>query len=129
MRHLRYKKCIALCNINPINKAGVTATARVLLAAKPGERELLRGPSKSEPGEFVKIEGFTRDNLYEPIYALHRFDRPKRIPKRKIFSAVSPDLKINADRIATYRDIPLYVEGPNDKGYVMSKSITNGCIR
>lgn len=128
-RHLWFKKCVVLCNINPINKSGVTSTARVLVAARPGERELLRVPLFSQPGEFIQIKGYSRDNLYDPMYALHRFDRPKRIPKRKIFTAVAPDLKVNADRIATYRDIPFYVEGHFDKGNIKSKTIINGRIR
>jgi tRNA-binding EMAP/Myf-like protein len=128
-RDLWHKKCIVLCNINPINKSGVTSTARVLVAAKPGERELLRVPNFSITGEFVQIKGYNRDNLYDPLYTIYKFDRPKRTPKRKIFAAVSPDLRVNADRVATYRDIPLYIDGADDKGYVISKTITNGWIR
>ena len=46
-----------------------------------------------------KVEGFER----KPDAQLN--------PKKKIFEACAPDLKVNADKVATYKGVPWTVNG------------------
>lgn len=62
----------------------------------------------SVPGDLVHCEGYTRS----PVAQLN--------PKKKIWEAVSPDLKTNGDTIVCYKGQTLFVP---DKGQLKSKSL------
>lgn len=61
------------------------------------------------PGDLVHCEGYVRN----PDAQLN--------PKKKIWEAVSPDLKTNGDAIVCYKGQNLHVP---DKGQLKSKSLT-----
>lgn len=103
----------------------ISGSGRLLVASVRGGRELLQAPKGSDVGDIVTVAGYPRQ-LYDPIAVLHKFEEPVKPPRRRIFSAVAPDLRVNADHIAVYKDIPLEVEG---KGYVKTKFLANCPIR
>lgn len=111
--------------MNSVSRAGVTTSGRLLVASVKGQRELLRAPESCEPGDIITIDGYTRQ-LYDPIAVLHKFNQPFKPPKRRIFSAVAPDLRVNSDHIAVYKNIPLEVKG---KGYIKTKFLADCPIR
>ena len=56
-------------------------------------------PEDSKPGDLVYVEGYER----QPDAQLN--------PKKKIFEACAPDLKIDGSKIATYKGVPWTVNG------------------
>ena len=63
----------------------------VMCASTPEKVEILTPPADAKIGDPVEVEGFTR----RPDAQLN--------PKKKIFEAVAPDLKVNADKVAIYK--------------------------
>merc|ERR1740129_1776102 len=63
------------------------------------EVEILAPPPGSKPGDVVCVEGFTRN----PDAQLN--------PKKKIFEACAPDLKVNSSKEATYKGVKWSVNG------------------
>ena len=61
--------------------------------------EILSPPADSKPGDPVEVPGFTR----QPDAQLN--------PKKKIFEACAPDLKVNAEGVAVYKDVAWSVNG------------------
>ena len=73
--------------------------AMVMCASTPDKVEILSPPEDSKPGDPILVSGYDR----RPDAQLN--------PKKKIFEAVAPDLKVNTDQIATYKGIPWLVNG------------------
>ena len=61
--------------------------------------EILAPPAGSKPGDLVTVAGFTR----QPDAQLN--------PKKKIFEACAPDLKVNDMKQATYKETLWTVNG------------------
>ena len=61
----------------------------------------------------VEVDGFVRN----PDAQLN--------PKKKIFETVAPDLKVNPDKLATYKGIPWTVNGK----HVKSQTLVNVQIK
>ena len=53
--------------------------------------EILTPPADAKIGDPVEVEGFIR----RPDTQLN--------PKKKIFEAIAPDLKVNGNKVATYK--------------------------
>ena len=70
-----------------------------MCASTPEKVEILSPPENYKPGDPILVAGYER----RPDAQLN--------PKKKIFEAVAPDLKVNADLIATYKGIPWLVNG------------------
>ena len=70
-----------------------------MCASTPEKVEILSPPEDSQPGDLVMVEGYER----RPDAQLN--------PKKKIFEAVAPDLKVNSKKVATYKGIPWAVKG------------------
>ena len=68
-----------------------TVQAMVMCASTPEKVEILTPPPGSKPGDLVQVEGFSRS----PDVQLN--------PKKKIFEACAPDLKVNSNKEATYK--------------------------
>jgi aminoacyl tRNA synthase complex-interacting multifunctional protein 1 len=75
--------------------------------------EILDAPAGSKPGDVVEVAGFVRN----PDAQLN--------PKKKIFEACAPDLKVNADKLATYQGVPWTVNGQ----HVKSQTLVNVQIK
>ena len=56
-------------------------------------------PEGSKPGDLVEVAGFER----RPDAQLN--------PKKKIFEQCAPDLKVDGNRVATYKNVPWSVNG------------------
>ena len=69
--------------------------------------EILDAPEGSKPGDVVEVEGFVRC----PDAQLN--------PKKKIFETCAPDLKVDADNLATYKGIPWTVNGKTVKSQTL----------
>merc|ERR1712203_935712 len=83
------RMAVLLCNLKPSKMRGIMSEAMVMCASTPEKVEIL-----SPPEDLVFVEGFERN----PDAQLN--------PKKKIFEACAPDLKVNEEKIATYRGTP-----------------------
>ena len=82
---------IALCNLKPSKMRGIMSEAMVMCASTPEKVEIMAPPAGSKPGDLVLVEGFARN----PDAQLN--------PKKKIFEACAPDLKVDAKKQAVYK--------------------------
>ena len=96
---MQNRKAILMCNLKPSKMRGIMSEAMVMCASTPDKVEILTPPEESQPGDLVHVEGYERN----PDAQLN--------PKKKIFEACAPDLKVNADRVATYKGVPWTVNG------------------
>lgn len=76
--------------------------------------EILVPPPGSQPGDLVHVEGYPR--IPDPVLN----------PKKKVFETVAPDLKTNAEKVATYKGAAWTVEG---KGVVTAPSLVGVAIK
>ena len=67
----------------------------------------------SKPGDLVYVEGYER----QPDAQLN--------PKKKVFETCAPDLKIDTNKIATYKGVPWTVNGK----HCSSQTLTNVQIK
>merc|ERR1712241_124638 len=81
---------VVLCNLKPSKMRGIVSEAMVMCASTPERVEILMPPEGSKPGDVVTVEGFERN----PDAQLN--------PKKKIFEACAPDLKVDSNGIAVY---------------------------
>jgi len=93
------RMAIVLCNLKPSKMRGILSEAMVMCASTPDKVEILSPPAGSKPGDPVHVEGYTRN----PDAQLN--------PKKKIFEACAPDLKVNSSREATYKGVKWTVNG------------------
>ena len=127
---MQNRKAILMCNLKPSKMRGIMSEAMVMCASTPDkvskgfssrkralnsfqsqkkldpyylllliQVEILSPPEDSKPGDLVYVEGYER----QPDAQLN--------PKKKIFEACAPDLKIDANKIATYKGVPWTVNG------------------
>jgi len=99
IEEMQNRKAILMCNLKPSKMRGIMSEAMVMCASTPDKVEILTPPEGSAPGDLVQVEGFER----KPDAQLN--------PKKKIFEACAPDLKVNADKVATYKGVPWTVNG------------------
>jgi len=93
------RMAIILCNLKPSKMRGIMSEAMVMCASTPEKVEIMAPPPGSKPGDLVQVEGFSRN----PDAQLN--------PKKKIFEACAPDLKVNDDKQATYKGVLWTVNG------------------
>merc|ERR1711862_444571 len=96
---MQNRKAILLCNLKPSKMRGIMSEAMVMCASTPEKVEILSPPENSNPGDPIHVDGFER----RPDAQLN--------PKKKIFEAVAPDLKVNSEMVATYKGVPWLVNG------------------
>jgi len=99
IEEMQNRKAILMCNLKPSKMRGIMSEAMVMCASTPDKVEILTPPEDSAPGDPVNVDGFER----KPDAQLN--------PKKKIFEACAPDLKVNADKVATYKGVPWTVNG------------------
>jgi len=96
---MQNRRAILLCNLKPSKMRGIMSEAMVMCASTPEKVEILTPPTNAKIGDPVEVEGFVR----RPDAQLN--------PKKKIFEAIAPDLKVSGDKVATYKGIPWTVNG------------------
>lgn len=111
---MQNRLAVLLCNLKPAKMRGVTSEAMVMCASTPEKVEILVPPPGSVPGDRVTCDGYSG----EPDKELN--------PKKKIFEKVAPDLRTDANCNATYKSVPLKVEG---KGVVVAPTLANVQIK
>merc|ERR1712055_762460 len=94
IEEMQNRPVVILCNLKPAKMRGIMSEAMVMCASTPDKVEILTPPEDSAPGDPVHVDGFER----KPDAQLN--------PKKKIFEACAPDLKVNADKVATYKGVP-----------------------
>jgi len=90
---------VVLCNLKPSKMRGIVSEAMVMCASTPEKVEIMAPPPGSKPGDIVLVDGFNRN----PDEVLN--------PKKKIFEACAPDLKVNGSKEATYKGVLWTVNG------------------
>ena len=105
---MKDRMVVLLCNLKPAKMRGILSEAMVMCASTPEKVEVLSPPAGAVPGDLVHVDGFPR----VPDSVLN--------PKKKIFETVAPDLKINNDRLATYKGALWTVPG---KGNISAHSL------
>jgi len=107
------RMAIILCNLKPSKMRGIMSEAMVMCASTPDKVEILAPPAGARPGDVVQVAGVTR----APDAQLN--------PKKKIFEAVAPDLRVNEALEATYRGEKWTVNG----GAVTAQTLVNVNIK
>merc|ERR1712080_505957 len=107
------RMAVILCNLKPSKMRGILSEAMVMCASTPDKVEIMAPPPGSKPGDGVEVAGFTR----APYAQLN--------PKKKIFEAVAPDLKVDSSMQATYKGVLWTVNGAP----VTSQSLVNVNIK
>lgn len=110
---MQNRKAILMCNLKPSKMRGIMSEAMVMCASTPEKVEILSPPEDSKPGDLVFVEGYER----LPDAQLN--------PKKKIFEACAPDLKLDANRVATYKGVPWTVNGK----HCISQTLSNVQIK
>ncbi len=98
------KKVLVLANLKSRKLVGFPSHGMVLCACKYGEAEdgsedtveFVCPPDDAEIGDRVVCEGFDGEPATE-----------NQVIKKKILNAVFPDLKVNDDGVAIYKNVPL----------------------
>merc|ERR1711962_146380 len=91
IEEMQNRMVVILCNLKPAKMRGIMSEAMVMCASTPEKVEILAPPAGAKPGDVVEVKGYTR----APDAQLN--------PKKKIFEAVAPDLKVNSSLQATYK--------------------------
>lgn len=110
---MQNRKAILMCNLKPSKMRGIMSEAMVMCASTPDKVEILSPPEDSKPGDLVYVEGYER----QPDAQLN--------PKKKVFETCAPDLKIDTNKIATYKGVPWTVNGK----HCSSQTLTNVQIK
>lgn len=111
---MQNRMAVLLCNLKPAKMRGVSSQAMVMCASTPEKVEILDPPAGSVPGDLVHVEGYSRNP--DPVLN----------PKLKIFETVAPDLKTDANKVATYKGVALHVP---EKGNITAPSLTGVQIK
>lgn len=98
------KKVLVLANLKTRKLVGFPSHGMVLCACKYGDAEdgsedtveFVCPPESAKIGDRVVCAGFEGEPATE-----------NQVVKKKILNAVFPDLKVNADGVAVYKDVPL----------------------
>lgn len=111
---MQNRMAVLLCNLKPAKMRGVVSQAMVMCASSPDKVEILDPPSGAVPGDRVIFQGFPG----EPDKELN--------PKKKVWEQVQPDLRTDAQCVATYQGAAFEVNG---KGVCKAQTMTNSGIK
>ncbi|VDM97303.1 unnamed protein product, partial [Thelazia callipaeda] len=89
---------ICICNLKPVKMRGIESQGMVLCASTPEKVELIESDASCTPGQIVTCEGYIR--------------RPDPVlnPKKKIWEAIAPDLKVNDSGQVVYKGQHLLID-------------------
>merc|ERR1712227_168606 len=88
---------VFLCNLKPVKMRGIVSTAMLMCGSTPDKVEIIDPPEGVKPGQRVYVPEFPGT----PDAQLN--------PKKKIFEQIQPDLSINEEGIASYKNKPWQV--------------------
>ncbi|KAM9856748.1 aminoacyl tRNA synthase complex-interacting multifunctional protein 1-like [Aulostomus maculatus] len=106
---MQNRMVVLLCNVKPVEMRGVVSQASVMCASSPHKVELLDPPSGAVPGDRVTLQGFPG----EP---------GKELNIEKVWEELQPDLRTDAQCIATYKGAAFEVTG---KGVCRSRTMSD----
>ncbi|KAM4584334.1 aminoacyl tRNA synthase complex-interacting multifunctional protein 1a [Odontesthes bonariensis] len=111
---MQSRMAVLMCNLKPAKMRGVVSQAMVMCASSPDKVEILDPPSGASPGDRVTFQGFPG----EPDKELN--------PKKKVWEQVQPDLRTDAQCVATYKGAAFEVAG---KGVCKAQTMSNSGIK
>jgi len=111
---MQNRMAILMCNLKPAKMRGVLSQAMVMCASSPDKVEILDPPSGAVPGDRVTFQGFPG----EPDKELN--------PKKKVWEQVQPDLRTDAQCVATYKGAAFEIAG---KGVCKAQTMSNSGIK
>uniref|UniRef100_A0A6G3MGY1 Aminoacyl tRNA synthase complex-interacting multifunctional protein 1 (Trinotate prediction) n=1 Tax=Henneguya salminicola TaxID=69463 RepID=A0A6G3MGY1_HENSL len=97
IEELDQKLAVFCCNLKPVKMRGIMSEGMIMCASDDNRVELLKPPPESNIGDRVTCPEFNCD----PDLILN--------PKEKIWENVQPQLRVNEEGIAVYREKPLVV--------------------
>ncbi|KAH9489034.1 Aminoacyl tRNA synthase complex-interacting multifunctional protein 1 [Bulinus truncatus] len=101
---------VFMCNLKPAKMRGVLSEGMIMCAAGAEKTEILVPPTDSVIGDRITCDEYPGT----PDAQLN--------PKKKIWETLKPDIRTNADRVATYKGAPLLIKG---KGFVVAPTLAN----
>ncbi|KAI8798609.1 aminoacyl tRNA synthase complex-interacting multifunctional protein 1 [Biomphalaria glabrata] len=101
---------VFMCNLKPAKMRGVLSEGMIMCASGAEKTEILVPPTDSVIGDRVTCEEYPGT----PDVQLN--------PKKKIWETLKPDVRTNADRVATYKGAPLLIKG---KGVIVAPTLAN----
>ncbi|XP_041789179.1 aminoacyl tRNA synthase complex-interacting multifunctional protein 1-like isoform X1 [Chelmon rostratus] len=111
---MQNRMAVLLCNLKPAETRGVVSQAAIVCASSPGKVEILDPPSGAVPGDRVTFQAFPG----EPDKELN--------PKNKVWEQVQPDLRTDAQCVATYKGAAFEVVG---KGVCKAQTLSDTEIK
>lgn len=114
IEQMQNRLALFLTNLKPQKMRGIVSEGMIMCASEEEKVEILIPPKGSVPGDIVRVEGYE----YKP--------EPNITPKKNIFEVISPHLKVNQGKIATFKGIPWNVGG---KGPATTCTIINANIK
>jgi len=111
---MQNRMVVLLCNLKPAKMRGVVSQAMVMCASSPETVEILDPPAGVSPGDRVVCQGYPG----EPDKELN--------PKKKVWEQVQPDLRTDAQCVATYKGAAFEVTG---KGVCKAQTMSNSGIK
>ncbi|XP_075888249.1 aminoacyl tRNA synthase complex-interacting multifunctional protein 1a isoform X2 [Nelusetta ayraudi] len=114
LEQMQNRMAILMCNLKPAKMRGVVSQAMVMCASSPDKVEILDPPSGAVPGDRITFQGFPG----EPDKELN--------PKKKVWEQVQPDLRTDAQCVATYKGAAFEVAG---KGVCKAQTMNNSGIK
>eukprot|EP01086_Lenisia_limosa_P002711 TRINITY_DN1667_c0_g1_i1.p1 TRINITY_DN1667_c0_g1~~TRINITY_DN1667_c0_g1_i1.p1 ORF type:complete len:380 (-),score=145.06 TRINITY_DN1667_c0_g1_i1:69-1208(-) len=115
IEEMQNRMVMVLCNLKPCKMVGVASAGMVLCAGSDDHTqvEVMDVPEGAKVGDRFTCEGY-EDGA--PLAVLP--------PKKKIFEAVAPDFKTDANCVSTYKGVVVKCSS----GPATSKSLSNVCI-
>ncbi|KAK9811587.1 hypothetical protein WJX72_006591 [[Myrmecia] bisecta] len=109
---------LVLCNLKPRNMRGIKSNGMLLCASDASHEQVepLMPPEGAAVGERVY---FGEGGEQQP-----EADSPNKVQKKKTWEAVQPDLKTTADRVASYKGLPMLTSA----GPVTAATLAGGNI-
>ncbi|KAK4005392.1 hypothetical protein OUZ56_007106 [Daphnia magna] len=114
IEEMQNRIAIFMCNLKPAKMRGITSEGMLMCASTSDKVEILLPPNGAVPGDLVEADGYVR--CPDPVLN----------PKKKIWETVAPDLKTNAEKIATFKGAVLSI--PN-KGPISAATLANVQIK
>lgn len=99
LEQMKDRLAIFLCNLKPAKMRGIVSEGMIMCASTPEKVEIVNPPQGASIGDRV----FCPQYNGEPDVQLN--------PKRKIWEQVAPDLHIDAEGFAAYKNQHLIIEG------------------
>nr|XP_022325690.1 aminoacyl tRNA synthase complex-interacting multifunctional protein 1-like [Crassostrea virginica] len=111
---MQNKVAVFMCNLKPAKMRGILSEAMIMCASTPEKVEILNVPTGAAIGDRVTCKAYPGN----PDGQLN--------PKKKVWETLAPDLKVNKDKVATFRGEPLQIDG---KGMLVAPSLTDVKIK